>query len=313
MTSCVHVHVPINLLALDLRCAGEGGIRMAWGSAQEASALFSLMHLYPSSQLQEVGLCWVDPRHQIPASWGIPVNDLPPLGASPDGLIRHQGNTSPLPTHLPAPSSLLKSTTHSQAGPPRDSSSAPSMPTAEASGVEGRNNQEAVPPAVDAEFEALLSKLALSAMQAPAWIPAQQTGLAQSHSNHPGAGVQHSATALAQRQQSSSGAMQSATVSTSAYSTVATQQPATASVQSGTESAVTGADVESRQHDWFEAVEIKNVCPFRELRHVSSNGKARRVYHLSDPGPYSRVSYSKFADHTLLDVSSAWLRVVVAH
>ena len=303
MTSCVHFHVPINLIAVRVRCAGEGGIRMAWGSAQEASALFSLMHLYPSSQLEEVGLCWVDPRHQIPASWGIPVNDLPPLGASPDGLIRHQATSAPPPTDLPAPSSLLNSTSRSQTGSPQDSSSvqsAPSMPTAHASGVESRNSQEAARPAVDAEFEALLSKLALSAMQAPAWSPAQQSGLAQLHSNDPGAGVQHSAASHAQRQQPSSDAVQSTAMSTSAYSSAAMQQPATVSVQSGTESAPAAADVDSRQHDWFEAVEIKNVCPFRELRHISSNGKARRVYHLSDPGPYSRVSCLDPTDCTLL-------------
>ena len=46
------------------------------------------------------------------------------------------------------------------------------------------------------------------------------------------------------------------------------------------------------QQDWFEAVEIKNVCPFRELREFSSNGKAHRMYHLSDSGPYNRVSTS---------------------
>ena len=135
---------------------------MAWGSAQEASALFSLMHLYPTSQLEEVGLCWVDPRQQIPASWGIAIDDLPPLGASPDGLIRHRANTAPPPpTELPAPTSLLDNIPQSTAT--RQHAEVPTQsqnpgPTA-----------TVPPPAVNAEFQALLAKLAISAQQAPAW------------------------------------------------------------------------------------------------------------------------------------------------
>ncbi len=49
---------------------------------------------------------------------------------------------------------------------------------------------------------------------------------------------------------------------------------------------------EEHQQEWLEAVEVKNVCPFREVREVASNGKAKRLYRLSDPGPYSRVSLS---------------------
>ena len=49
--------------------------------------------------------------------------------------------------------------------------------------------------------------------------------------------------------------------------------------------------------DWLEAVEIKNVCPFREVRDVSGNGKSRRLFRLSDPGPYSRVQPHTFSSH----------------
>jgi len=54
----------------------------------------------------------------------------------------------------------------------------------------------------------------------------------------------------------------------------------------------TPPQLEEHQQEWLEAVEIKNVCPFREVREVASNGKAKRLYRLSDPGPYSRVSVS---------------------
>ena len=43
---------------------------------------------------------------------------------------------------------------------------------------------------------------------------------------------------------------------------------------------------EGHQQEWLEAVEINNVWPFREVREVASNGKAKRLYRLSDPGPY---------------------------
>jgi len=86
------------------------------GKQQEASALFSVMHLFPDSQLEEVGLCWVDPASQIPAEWGFQAGDLPPLGASPDGLIRHRA-TAPLPppTALPKSQSLLQPQSANQA------------------------------------------------------------------------------------------------------------------------------------------------------------------------------------------------------
>lgn len=73
----------------DLACRraasrGEGGVRMAWGSAQEAGTLATLTLRHPDAIAREVGLCLVD-RASIPESWNI--GPLPPLGASPDGVI----------------------------------------------------------------------------------------------------------------------------------------------------------------------------------------------------------------------------------
>lgn len=63
---------------------GEQSIRMAWGSAQEASTLCSLMCYFTGATVHEAGLCMLDPA-SVPAEWD--VGPLPPVGASPDGLI----------------------------------------------------------------------------------------------------------------------------------------------------------------------------------------------------------------------------------
>lgn len=63
---------------------GEGGIRMSWGSAQEHGTVATLMLHHPGSVAEEVGLCVVD-HDLIPEQWN--VGPLPPLGASPDGII----------------------------------------------------------------------------------------------------------------------------------------------------------------------------------------------------------------------------------
>ena len=36
-----------------------------------------------------MGLCRLRPCH-VPEAWGLPWGELPPMGASPDGLLRHQ-------------------------------------------------------------------------------------------------------------------------------------------------------------------------------------------------------------------------------
>ena len=63
---------------------GEGGVRMAWGSAQEAGTVASLMLHFPSAVAEEVGLCVVD-RSDVPSAWN--VGPLPPMGASPDWML----------------------------------------------------------------------------------------------------------------------------------------------------------------------------------------------------------------------------------
>ena len=69
--------------------SGVRGVRMAWGTAQEAATLFGLMHAIPSgSQLAEAGLFQID-HSSLPAEWGYLPGDTPPLGASPDGLLLH--------------------------------------------------------------------------------------------------------------------------------------------------------------------------------------------------------------------------------
>jgi hypothetical protein len=64
---------------------GEQSIRMAWGSAQEASTLCSLMCYFGTgATVHEAGLCMLDPA-SVPEEWC--VGPLPPVGASPDGMI----------------------------------------------------------------------------------------------------------------------------------------------------------------------------------------------------------------------------------
>lgn len=68
-------------------------VRCSWGSAQEASTVASLLHALPDALVEEVGLAMVDPS-ALPS--GIPEHArrlatqglLPPMGASPDGLLR---------------------------------------------------------------------------------------------------------------------------------------------------------------------------------------------------------------------------------
>lgn len=67
---------------------GPNSLRLAWGNTQEASALFSLMHCFPKSGLLECGLFLLD-LDKLPRDWGFKIGDLPPLGASPDGLLHH--------------------------------------------------------------------------------------------------------------------------------------------------------------------------------------------------------------------------------
>ncbi len=69
--------------------AGIGAVRCKWGNTQEATALFELMHALPEGSLEEVGLCIVDPA-TLESRYGFAPGRLPPMGASPDGLMRQR-------------------------------------------------------------------------------------------------------------------------------------------------------------------------------------------------------------------------------
>ena len=80
---------PLDLrIILLLLHTGPQSVRMSWGSAQEAAALYSLMHALPKSRLLEAGLFRVD-ESRLPPSWCFKRGELPPLGASPDGMLFH--------------------------------------------------------------------------------------------------------------------------------------------------------------------------------------------------------------------------------
>ncbi len=274
-----------------LLLSGDGGVRMAWGSTQEASALFSVMHLFPDSQLEEVGLCWVDPTSQIPAKWGFQAGDLPPLGASPDGLIRHRATAPPPPpTALPKPQSLLQPQTANQTlsavvGQAAHLDASENAPTSQAPRDLAPHSSMARVPSTEpaqhqesgtalSDFEVLLAKLQISSNQ----LSSKQTP-----TNTQSAATLASAGGFA-------AALPGMAPSSSA--TTAASRAASSGITFTDAGHATPPQPEEHQQEWLEAVEIKNVCPFREVREVSSNGKAKRLYRLSDPGPYSRVSVS---------------------
>ena len=61
-------------------------LRCAWGTVQEAATLRALCDIFPEASLREVGLCALGTA-ALPQEWGFAPGSLPPLGASPDGLI----------------------------------------------------------------------------------------------------------------------------------------------------------------------------------------------------------------------------------
>ena len=75
-------------------------MRLAWGRVQEAAALHALLAVFPDCRLEEVGM-FAPPLDQLPGSWGAAAAAaaaggggagpaLPPLGASPDGMVCHE-------------------------------------------------------------------------------------------------------------------------------------------------------------------------------------------------------------------------------
>lgn len=76
------------LTLLSYSFAGAQSVRMSWGSAQEAATLYGLMHALPKSKLLEAGLFRLN-EASLPKSWCFKKGELPPLGASPDGMLFH--------------------------------------------------------------------------------------------------------------------------------------------------------------------------------------------------------------------------------
>ena len=308
---------------------------MAWGSTQEAAALFSVIHLFPNSQLQEVGLCWVDPKRQIPKSWGFQSENLPPLGASPDGLIRHS-SVAPAPAsaershavpsdvsgvtvaavNRQSPDQMQAQSSNTavqqplngpgllQIGPDSQLSFNPVSQPAAAKHAQQPSMQsiQMQDPALS-EFEALLTKLEISSKNLvcnPLRSGSTSGTAPQTHN------AQLSPQLLSSVSSTSASAAPALSASAPPFSPTTHSQQSVMATCSPESSAAAGAaaghthgnegadyaahpEEEGCQEEWLEAVEIKNVCPFREARDVSSNGKSRRLYRLSDPGPYSRV------------------------
>ena len=74
-----------------LDAAGMNGVRMAWGSAQEATALYHAMNLFPHSSMEEIGLLYLHPDG-LPASWGFVAGDQ--MGSSPSAGVSSGSHTS---------------------------------------------------------------------------------------------------------------------------------------------------------------------------------------------------------------------------
>ncbi|KAK9805840.1 hypothetical protein WJX73_006536 [Symbiochloris irregularis] len=72
-----------------LDSAGLDALRTAWGTAQEAASIVELIQAFPSDEVREVGLWWLDPA-ELPAEWGFAEGSLPPMVASPDAIIEHR-------------------------------------------------------------------------------------------------------------------------------------------------------------------------------------------------------------------------------
>ena len=81
---------------------GQHKVSGAWGKVQEPSALHALLALLGPGgpALEEAGLFWLDPA-PLEAAYGLPPGSLPPMGASPDALLRH--GSLPQAPHSPAP------------------------------------------------------------------------------------------------------------------------------------------------------------------------------------------------------------------
>lgn len=75
--------------ARSLQSMGLSEVRCAWGSAQEASSLAMLCHLFKDKTLFEVGLLALEDTY-VENMYGFGPHQLPPLGATPDGMLVHK-------------------------------------------------------------------------------------------------------------------------------------------------------------------------------------------------------------------------------
>ena len=61
---------------------------MAWGGVQEAVALLCLVDLFPDAKLKETGCLLLETIvENIESVYGVALDDLPLIGASPDGTL----------------------------------------------------------------------------------------------------------------------------------------------------------------------------------------------------------------------------------
>ena len=61
---------------------------MAWGGVQEAVALLCLVDLFPDAKLKETGCLLLETIvENVESVYGVALDDLPLIGASPDGTL----------------------------------------------------------------------------------------------------------------------------------------------------------------------------------------------------------------------------------
>lgn len=94
---------------------GTSAVRMAWGSIQEASALYSLMQLFPDSLMEEAGLFQLGGRSAAPTgSSGSSGQASSSIGSSlgsaqaAPSAAGTRGGSSPAPAEVPLPVQLLQ-------------------------------------------------------------------------------------------------------------------------------------------------------------------------------------------------------------
>ena len=84
------------------RAASISSVRCAWGSAQEAAALAAVLQYDEAATMEEIGLAMVDPAdmptEELRAAAA--AGELPPIGASPDAMLRLGGGAAMEPLEV---------------------------------------------------------------------------------------------------------------------------------------------------------------------------------------------------------------------